>query len=293
MHSIAEVQMEKLTGLLKGLVFTDVVDILIVSYILYRVINYIRSTRAWQLAKGVLMLIAGYFLTEVFSLYTANWLLRGVLNVGALALVVVFQPELRRALEYLGRGKFTGRGYSVERERVSAIVDILLRSVEYMSSRRIGAIVVMENETALQDVAETGTLLDARLTEPLIENIFFKGSPLHDGATIIREDRVLSAGCVLPLTENPNLSKDLGTRHRAAIGISEVSDALVIVVSEETGIISIAQDGKLSRFLDLKSVEKALLELYLKKYPQNESRVMKMLNSTFRKEDDESELDDK
>ncbi len=293
MHSIAEVQMGKLTGLLKGLVFTDVVDILIVSYILYRVINYIRSTRAWQLAKGVLMLIIGYLLTDLFHLYTANWLLRGVLNVGALALVVVFQPELRRALEYLGRGKFTGRGYSVERERVSAIVDILLRSVEYMSSRRIGAIVVMENETALQDVAETGTLLDARLTEPLIENIFFKGSPLHDGATIIREDRVLSAGCVLPLTENPNLSKDLGTRHRAAIGISEVSDALVIVVSEETGIISIAQDGKLSRFLDLKSVEKALLELYLKKYSQNESRVMKMLNSTFRKEDDESELDDK
>ncbi len=183
-------------------------------------------------------------------------------------------------------------GFSVERERVSAVVDILVRSVEYMSARRIGAIMVIENETALQDVAETGTLLDAKLTEPLLENIFFKGSPLHDGAAIIREDRVLSAGCVLPLTENPNLSKDLGTRHRAGIGISEVSDSLVIVVSEETGIISIAQDGKLSRFLDLKSVEKALLELYLKKYPQNESPVTKVLN-TFRKEDDESELDDK
>ncbi len=284
--------MEKLTALIKGLVFTDVVDILIVSYILYRAINYIRSTRAWQLAKGVLILILGYFLTEAFHLYTANWLLRGLLNVGALALVVVFQPELRRALEFLGRGRFAGRGFSVEGERVSAVVDTLVCSIEYMAARKIGAIMIIENETALQDVAETGTLLDAKLTEPLLENIFCKGSPLHDGAAIIRENRVLAAGCVLPLTENPNLSKDLGTRHRAAIGISEISDALVIVVSEETGIISIARDGKLSRFLDLKSVEKILLELYLKKFPQGESRVMNML-STFRKEDDESEFDDK
>ncbi|MBR5981546.1 MAG: diadenylate cyclase CdaA [Firmicutes bacterium] len=259
---------EKILSIISVLEFSDVVDVLIISVIAYYVIKSFRNTRAAQLGKGLGIILLVYVLSGVFNLYTVNWLLKNLLSVGLIALVVVFQPELRRALEFLGRGKFSLRGFSFEKENVSSNVDIIVRAIEYFSSRKEGALIIVENETALQDVADTGTVLDATLTEPLLENIFYKGSPLHDGAVILRGSRVLAAGCVLPLTENPNLSKDLGTRHRAGIGITEVSDALVLIVSEETGIISMAQDGKLSRFLDLKAVEKALLNLYLSKQPQ-------------------------
>lgn len=258
---------EKILSIISVLEFTDVIDVIIVSFIAYYVIKYVRSTRAAQLVYGLAIVLGVYLFSDVLNLYTLNWLLKNLLSVGLIALVVVFQPELRRALEFLGRGKFTARGFSVERAKLSANVDIIVRAIDYFAARKEGAIIVVENETALQDVADTGTMLDATLTEPLLENIFYKGSPLHDGAVILRADRILAAGCVLPLTENPNLSKDLGTRHRAGIGITEVSDALVLIVSEETGIISMARDGKLSRFLDLKAVEKALLNLYMDKRP--------------------------
>ena len=259
---------EKILSIISVLEFSDVVDVLIISVIAYYVIKSVRTTRAAQLGKGLAIILFVYVMSGVFNLYTLNWLLKNLLSVGLIALVVVFQPELRRALEFLGRGRFTARGFSFEKENYSSNVDIIVRAIEYFASRKEGALIIVENETALQDVADTGTMLDATLTEPLLENIFYKGSPLHDGAVILRGSRVLAAGCVLPLTENPNLSKDLGTRHRAGIGITEVSDALVLIVSEETGIISMAQDGKLSRFLDLKAVEKALLNLYLNKQPQ-------------------------
>ncbi|MBP5749523.1 MAG: diadenylate cyclase CdaA [Firmicutes bacterium] len=249
--------------------FSDVVDVLIISVLAYYVIKSVRTTRAAQLGKGLGIILLVYVLSGVFNLYTVNWLLKNLLSVGLIALVVVFQPELRRALEFLGRGTVSIRGFSFEKENFSSNVDIVVRAIDYFASRKEGALIIVENGTALQDVADTGTMLDATLTEPLLENIFYKGSPLHDGAVILRGNRILAAGCVLPLTENPNLSKDLGTRHRAGIGITEVSDALVLIVSEETGIISMAQDGKLSRFLDLKAVEKALLNLYLSKQPQN------------------------
>ena len=258
---------EKILSIISVLEFTDVIDVIIVSFIAYYVIKYVRSTRAAQLVYGLAIVLGVYLFSDVLNLYTLNWLLKNLLSVGLIALVVVFQPELRRALEFLGRGKFTARGFSVERAKLSANVDIIVRAIDYFAARKEGAIIVVENETALQDVADTGTMLDATLTEPLLENIFYKGSPLHDGAVILRADRILAAGCVLPLTENPHLSKDLGTRHRAGIGITEVSDALVLIVSEETGIISMARDGKLSRFLDLKAVEKALLNLYMDKRP--------------------------
>ena len=237
------------------------------AVIAYYVIRYVRSTRAAQLVYGLAIVLGVYLLSDVANLYTLNWLLKNLLSVGLIALVVVFQPELRRALEFLGRGRFTTRGFSLEKEKYNANIDILLRAIDYFAARKEGALIVVEHETALQDVADTGTMLDAQLTEPLIENIFYKGSPLHDGAVILRGNRILAAGCVLPLTENPNLSKDLGTRHRAGIGMTEVSDALVLIVSEETGIISMAKDGNLSRFLDLKAVEKALLNLYISKKP--------------------------
>ena len=259
---------ERILSIISVLEFSDVVDVILVAIIAYYVVRYVRSTRAAQLVYGLAIVLGVYLLSDAANLYTLNWILKNLLSVGLIALVVVFQPELRRALEFLGRGKFTTRGFSMEKEKLSSNVDVIVRAIDYFAARKEGAIIVVENETALQDVAETGTMLDARLTEPLLENIFYKGSPLHDGAVILRGTRILSAGCVLPLTENPNLSKDLGTRHRAGIGITEVSDALVLIVSEETGIISMAQDGRLSRFLDLKAVEKTLLNLYLTKKPE-------------------------
>lgn len=254
-----------MTGILAGIGFTDVVDVIIISLVVYKLLSFIRMSRAEQLAKGLLILVIASFISDTFNFYTVNWILSKVLDVGIIALVVVFQPELRRGLEYLGRGKFGSKQFSMDKERMQETTDVLVRAVEYFAATKSGALMVIERETALSDIAETGTMMDSVLSERLIENLFYKGSPLHDGAVIIRNDRIFAAGCVLPLTENNNLSKDLGTRHRAGIGITEVSDAVVLIVSEETGIISMAVDGKLSRFLDLKTVEKTLLNHYMSK----------------------------
>lgn len=260
---------QRLISIVSVLEFTDVLDILIIAFIAYWLIGYLRKTRAAQLVWGVLIVFLIYAVADFVHLYTLSWLLEKVFAVGLVALVVVFQPELRRALEFIGRGRFSPFSFYMQAESYTANVDIIVRAVDYFAARKEGALIVIENQTALQDVADTGTPLDAKLTEQLLENVFYKGSPLHDGAVILRRDRILAAGCMLPLTENPNLSKDLGTRHRAGIGITEISDALVLIISEETGIISMAQDGKLSRFLDLKTLEKALLNLYIAKEPQN------------------------
>lgn len=256
--------------------FSDVVDIVIIAFVIYAIIGYVRDTRAAQLAKGLAFLLVASFIAKEANFYTVSWILGKVLEVGLIALLVIFQPELRRGLEYLGRGQLLGKDSMtrMSKERAMANVDAIVRSVEYFSARKEGALMVIERKTAVQDIAETGTIIDSNLTELLIENIFYKGSPLHDGAAIIRGDRILAAGCVLPLTEKQNLSKDLGTRHRAGIGVSEVSDALVLIVSEETGIISMAIDGKLSRFLDLKAVEKALLGYYLSKIDKEQNHSL-------------------
>jgi len=263
---------EIISSMFSGFRITDVIDIAIVSFIIYKILGFVRSTRAEQLAKGLLVIILAAFFSDLLNLYIVNWIFTQILNVGIVALVVVFQPELRRGLEYLGRGRLS-RQFSIEEENIAGNVDKIVRAVEYFAKRKEGAIIVIERQTALQDIADTGTLIDARLSEDLLENIFYKGSPLHDGAVILRSERVLAAGCVLPLTQNQNLSKDLGTRHRAGIGISEVSDAVSIIVSEETGIISVAQDGRLSRFLDGKSIEKMLLNMYMSDIPEDDTLI--------------------
>ena len=253
-----------ITGILTGISITDIIDIAIVTFIVYNLLGFLRSSRAAQLAKGIFVVIAIAFLADLCHLYVLSWMISKVLNIGLIAIVVVFQPELRRALDFLGRSSRIGfKQTSMSTEYNMAVVDSIVKSVEYFSARKEGALIVVEQETALDDVAESGTIVDAKLTTEALNNIFYKGAPLHDGAVIVRSDRIYSAGCVLPLSQNQNLSRDLGTRHRAGIGISEVSDALVIIVSEETGIISTAKNGKLSRFLDLKSVEKQLLDAYL------------------------------
>jgi len=277
-----------LGGLFSGFGISDIIDIAIVSFIIYKLLGFIRSTRAEQLAKGLLVIVVAAFLANIMHLYILNWLLTGVLSVGVIALVVVFQPELRRGLEFLGRGRFT-KQFSISQENITGNVDKIVRAVEYFAGRKEGAIIVIERQTALQDIVETGTLIDAVVSEDLLENLFYKGSPLHDGAVILRSERILAAGCVLPLTQNQNLSKELGTRHRAGIGISEVSDAVAIIVSEETGIISVASDGKLSRFLDRKALEKMLLNMYMSDMPEDDSIISRVQNFLRRKDNGSEE----
>ena len=276
-----------LSAITAGIKFTDIIDILIISYIVYKLIGFIRSSRAEQLAKGIIVLIVIYVLSGFFNLYALNWMLEKVLSIGLIALIVVFQPELRRGLEFLGRGRFSLNKISDASSGTNVIAaDMIVKAIGYFSSISEGALIIIERKTALSDIAETGTIIDAKLSDQLLENIFYEGAPLHDGAVIIRGDRLYAAGCVLPLTENQNLSKDLGTRHRAGIGITEQSDALVFIVSEETGIISMVEDGKLSRFLDIKTVEKTLLAHYMEK-PKEEKASRKFnIPALFEKKED-------
>ena len=242
----------------------DIVDIIIVAFLVYKLIGFIRESRAEQLVKGLLLLVLLTFLADKLDLYTLHWILNGVLTLGVFALVVVFQPELRRGLEYVGRNKFLkGTFGKLDKDKSKHIVSEFVKAVEDFSETRTGALIIIERQTALKDIAETGTQLDAEISAELLGNLFYEGSPLHDGAVIIRGDRILAAGFVLPLTANKNISKNLGTRHRAGIGITENSDAITYIVSEETGIISMAEDGELTRFMDIKNVEKNLLNLYL------------------------------
>ena len=273
-------------NIISSIGINDILDILIVAFIVYKVISFIRDTRAQQLVKGLLVLIAAFFLSDVLDLYALNWILRGTLTMGIIALVVVFQPELRRGLEYVGRSKIVKAPFGqLDKEKAKDITDEFVKAVNSFSATKTGALIILERETALVDIAETGTEVNADISAQLLGNIFYEGAPLHDGAVIIRADRIYAAGCVLPLTENKNLNKSLGTRHRAGIGITEHSDAISIIVSEETGVISMAVDGKLTRFLDTKTVEKTLLNLYLNKEGDRGDKLKKIRGKLGRKKD--------
>lgn len=241
----------------------DAVDILIVAYVSYKLIQLIRGTRAVQLIKGLAVLVVSTKASEWLGLYTINWLLRNTMTVGVIALLIVFQPELRRGLEQLGRGKvFIKPFFSMGEEEINRIINEIARAAQYFSKNKIGSLVVLERETGLNEYIETGISLGSRLSAELLVNLFVPNTPLHDGAVIIRNDKIMAAACFLPLTENPNLSKELGTRHRAALGITEQSDAIAIIVSEETGVISVAVNGKLTRYLDYKTLKEMLKDLY-------------------------------
>jgi len=255
---------EYIASLISGIGITDVIDVLIVSFVIYKVLGFIRETRAEQLVKGLLVLVVAAFLSDQFSLHVLNWILRGTMTLGVIALVIVFQPELRRGLEFVGRSKIVKAPFGdLDKEKAKVLTAKFIKAVDYFSTNKVGALIILEREAALNDIVETGTRIDAEVSAELMQNIFFEGAPLHDGAVIVRGDKIFAAGCVLPLTHNNTLGKDLGTRHRAGIGITESSDSIAIIVSEETGIISIAVDGKLTRFLDIKTVEKTLLNIYL------------------------------
>lgn len=252
-----------------GFRLIDVLDIVIVAYLVYKILGFIQETRAQQLVRGLVVLGIVFFLSDFLKLYLLNWLLRNFVTMGLFALIVLFQPELRRGLEQLGRRNIvSGQFRSLDKENAIEVVKEIVAAVDDFSVTRTGALIVFERETMLNDIIETGTIVDARISVRLLGNLFYEGSPLHDGAVIIRGDRIHAASCVLPLTEKKNIGRNLGTRHRAGLGVSEVSDALVIVVSEETGVISVAENGNFRRFMDLKSVEKILLGVYM---PQEET----------------------
>lgn len=256
-----------------GIAISDVIDILIVAFVVYKLLGLIKQTRAEQLLKGVMLLVVATFVSDLLNLHTINWILKGTVALGAVAILIVFQPELRRALEYMGRTKFMkGPSNRLDKEKGKQITSQVIKAVDSFSAERVGALIVFERDTNLTDIAETGTIIDAEISEQLLGNIFYEGAPLHDGAVIVKDGRVRAAGCVLPLTRNNNISKSLGTRHRAGIGITEHSDSLVLIVSEESGIISIAEDGQLTRYLDLKTVEKTLLNMFLN--PENMTATM-------------------
>lgn len=245
---------------LLSLRITDILDIAIVAYLFYKLSAFLRDTRAGTLIKGILLLLVFSWLSAVLQLNTINYLLRNLMQFGIMAFLVVFQPELRRALEKVGRTNFS-KLFSGEKDDVEATASEIAAAAAAMSSRRIGALIVLERETKIGDIIRTGCEIDSKVSSELLINIFIPNTPLHDGAVVIRENRILVARCILPLTYNETLSHEFGTRHRAALGLSENSDAAVIVVSEETGKISFTLNGNMSRNYTEETLKKAIMKV--------------------------------
>jgi len=258
-----------------GIGFVDilriVIDIALVWYVLYKVIMLIRGTKAIQLLKGIGVVLFVWLVSIVLNLQTIQWLTNQAIIWGVLVIIILFQPELRRALEQLGRGNIFARGAKAEEEIISKGIESITESCKYMAKRRIGALITIEGETGIIEYSETGIPINGKLTNQLLTNIFTPNTPLHDGAVTIADGKIMAAACFLPLSESPFISKDLGTRHRAAIGISEVTDALTIVVSEETGGISCTKNGEIYRDLDLEKL-RSLLEAHLSIAPKTSDK---------------------
>jgi TIGR00159 family protein len=248
----------------------DVVDILIVAYLFYKILRFIKDTRAEQLFKGVIILLVATQVSGMLKLHTLYWILVKILEAGFILPFIIFQPELRAGLEHLGRNtnlfRFGTQAKSAYELNVEKVISEMLGAVYDMAGRKIGALLVLEGKTKLNEIVETGTEIDAKITKQILCNIFIPNTPLHDGAVIIRDGKIKSAACFLPLTQRKDLSKDLGTRHRAGIGISEISDSLILIVSEETGHVSIARAGKIYR-----DVSKERLANILKNFYKNNS----------------------
>lgn len=248
----------QLQGLLSTISVLDILDIGVVAYFLYRLYLMLKNTRAATLGKGLLVLVVFMIICRWLNLHVISWLLEKSMTVIMVALPVVFQPELRRALEQIGRGKLFHKSSELDEQELEEMLDSVAHATKIMSKNKVGALMVFERATGLVERIETGVPVDGLISSGLIQNIFVKDTPLHDGAIIIRGNRIVAACCLLPLTENRNLSQELGTRHRAAIGMSEQSDAMVLVVSEETGTISIARNGELMRYLTVDDVKDIL-----------------------------------
>lgn len=240
----------------------DVLDILIVAFLLYELLMLTKETRASAVLKGLVTLVVASWVSDLLGLTALNWVLLNVVNNGAVVLVILFQPELRKALEQIGRGAIRERAAGGESARiVSEITHCMLN----LSRRRVGALIVIEQRIGLKDIIETGTSLNSQISAALLENIFEPNTPLHDGAVVIRGPRIMAAACILSLSDGKGISRELGTRHRAALGVTETTDAISLIVSEETGTISVARNGRLTRHLDRAALENLLLSIYHQK----------------------------
>lgn len=259
-----------LVNTIKNITIWSVLDIIVVSYIFYKGYMLIRETRAVQLLKGFLFIIVLIPVSSMLHLVMLNWILRQTITIGVLTIIIIFQPEIRRALEHLGRSAFSEMHILDDDKKIEKLVSEVVHAVFELSKTKTGALIVIEQFTGIEEFISTGTRLEALVSSALLQNIFVVNTPLHDGATIIRNDRIIAAGCFLPLTADNNLNKQLGTRHRAGIGLSEVSDALVIIVSEETGTVSLAVNGKITRNYTKDRLTDILVKIY--KYRQNSKK---------------------
>ena len=242
---------------------SDIFDILLVAIVIYELIMLTRQTRGSAVLKGLVLLLLIVGVSDLLGLTALNWMLMTIVNNGVVVLVILFQPELRKALEQMGRSMMMRDKKRIDdSDENGRIITEIIQCLTNLSRRRVGALIVFEQKTGLQDVIETGISIDSQISSALLENIFEPNTPLHDGAVVIRGSRVMAAACILTLTEGQGISHELGTRHRAAIGVSETTDAVVLIVSEETGIISMAKGGRLTRHLDPKSLREILEGMY-------------------------------
>ncbi len=260
-----EVLVKTISSGLSQIQWTDLVDIILIAILLYRLILLTKETRAYQLIKGVALIFLGAIVSDTLQLSTLSWILNSVLASGVVVAVVLFQPELRRAFEHIGRGQlFVRETLSTVVPESTQIVSEMQLAITNLAKRRVGALIVIEQRTGLGDIISTGTRIDGMISAPLIENIFEPNTPLHDGAVVIRSQTIVSAACFLPLAEDMSIARELGTRHRAALGVSSISDCIAIVVSEETGVISFAREGKLIRYIDDKALKDLLESVFLR-----------------------------
>ncbi|WP_027625134.1 diadenylate cyclase CdaA [Clostridium lundense] len=255
---------ETIVNTVTNINLASILDILVVSYIFYKSYVLIKETRAEQLLKGIIFIIIFIPISNLLHLEMLYWILSNTLTIGVLSFIIIFQPEIRRALEHIGRTAFNDKHILEDEETMERVITEIVNAVDNLSKSKTGALLVVERLTGLGETINTGVKLDAIVSSALLENIFVVNTPLHDGATIIRNDRIISSGCFLPLTSNNDLNKSLGTRHRAAIGLSENSDAIIIVVSEETGTISLAVNGTLTRNYDKNKLKDILMRIIRK-----------------------------
>ena len=274
----------ELFGTLTTIQWRDVLDILLVTYLIYRVVLLVRSTSAMRIAKGFMAILVISAVTQIQELWTLNFLLGQILSIGLLALVILFQPELRRMMDHLGSSVSLRRFLAPERElgEMDMVISQTVKACEIMGRERVGALIVFARTHQLDEYFKTGTVIDSRVSEQLIRNIFFPKAALHDGAMIIRDGRIAAAGCVMPLSDSHRLSADLGTRHRAGVGTSEASDAVVVIVSEETGTISVAVGGMLKRHLAPQTLERLLRqELIREEANKAETKIVAAVKDIF------------
>ena len=268
--------------------FVDIVEILIISFLFYHILLWIKNTRAWNLFKGIIVILLFVLVAAIFQMNTILWLAENTLSVGLTALVIIFQPELRKALENLGGKNVLGKLFDfgkVEENKFSDhTIDELIKACYAMGKVKTGALIVIEDEILLNEYVRTGIDIDAIISSQLLINIFEKNTPLHDGAVIVRENRIVAATCYLPLSDNMELSKQLGTRHRAGVGISEQTDSVTIIVSEETGQVSVAQGGKLTRGVNSAKLREILVRAQNKQVVDN-SKLRHLLKGRVKHEE--------